>query len=59
MIGISSSIPMYISDVYGNGGNFPTRPEQIDFDLLFQVVANQWRLYGISISTPQAPSAGR
>jgi len=40
-------------------GYFPTKPQQIDFDLLFQVVANQWRLYGISISTPQTPSAGR
>jgi hypothetical protein len=40
-------------------GFFPTRPQQINFDLLFQVVANQWRLYGISISTPDAPQAGR
>jgi hypothetical protein len=38
-------------------GFFPTRPQQIDFDLLFQNVANQWRPYGISISTPEAPSA--
>jgi hypothetical protein len=40
-------------------GYFPTKPQQINFDLLFQNVANQWRLYGISISTPQPPSAGR
>jgi hypothetical protein len=40
-------------------GYFPTKPQQINFDLLFQNVANQWRLYGISISTPQTPSAGR
>jgi len=38
-------------------GFFPTRPQQIDFDLLFQNVANQWRLFGISVSTPEAPSA--
>jgi hypothetical protein len=40
-------------------GFFPTRPQQIDFDLLFQNVANQWRLFGISVSTPEAPSASR
>jgi uncharacterized iron-regulated membrane protein len=40
-------------------GYFPTKPQQIDFDLLFQNVANQWRLYGISVATPDAPTAGR
>jgi hypothetical protein len=40
-------------------GYFPTRPQQINFDLQFQAVANQWRLYGISIATPEAPTAGR
>jgi hypothetical protein len=40
-------------------GYFPTRPQQIDFDLFFQDVAEQWRIYGISISTPQTPTAGR
>jgi hypothetical protein len=40
-------------------GYFSTQPQQINFDLLFQVIANQWRLYGISVSTPQTPSAGR
>lgn len=40
-------------------GYFPTRPQQINFDLLFQNVANQWRLFGISIATPEAPAAGR
>jgi len=38
-------------------GYFPTQPQQINFELLFQAVAKQ--LYGISISTPQPPSAGR
>ena len=35
-------------------GMFPTRPLQINFELTFQNVDNQWRLYGISIATPQA-----
>ena len=40
-------------------GFFPTRPQQINFDLLFQDVANQWRLFGIAINTPDAPTATR
>src|SRR5215472_15324406 len=40
-------------------GLFPTRPQQSNFDLLFQDVSNQWRLFGISIATPDAPVAGR
>lgn len=40
-------------------GYFPTRPQQINFDLLFQDVAKQWRLFGIAIATPDVPSAGR
>ena len=35
-------------------GFIPTRPLQINFDLIFEVVAGQWRLFGISISTPEA-----
>ena len=35
-------------------GYFPTRPLQINFDLLFQTVAGEWRLFGISIATPDA-----
>jgi hypothetical protein len=38
-------------------GYFPTRPLQINFDLIFQSVAGQWRLFGISIATPEAPTA--
>jgi hypothetical protein len=38
-------------------GNIPTRPQQINFDLVFQVIDNQWRLYGISIATPEAAPA--
>jgi hypothetical protein len=42
----------------GNGmlrltGVFPTRPQQINFDLLFQNAGGQWRLFGISVATPQ------
>ena len=36
-------------------GFFPTRPLQISFDLLYQTVGGQWRLFGISIATPTAP----
>ena len=35
-------------------GHFPTKPLRINFDLLFQNVASQWRLFGISVATPQA-----
>ena len=36
-------------------GLFPTRPLQIRFDLIFEVVAGQWKLFGIAIATPEAP----
>jgi hypothetical protein len=36
-------------------GIFATRPLQIQFDLLFQEVGGKWRLFGISIATPEAP----
>jgi hypothetical protein len=36
-------------------GYFPTRPLQINFDLAFQAVGGQWRLFGISVATPEAP----
>jgi hypothetical protein len=44
----------------GNGmlrlaGFFPTRPLQINFDLLFQNVEGRWLLFGISIATPVPP----
>jgi hypothetical protein len=35
-------------------GHFPTRPQQIDFDLLFKNVGGQWRLFGIAVATPTA-----
>lgn len=36
-------------------GHFPTQPQQINFDLMFQNVGGEWRLFGISIATPDAP----
>jgi hypothetical protein len=37
-------------------GFFPSRPLQIDFDLIFEVVGDHWRLLAISVATPQAAS---
>jgi hypothetical protein len=37
-------------------GVFPTQPLQINFDLLFQNVGGEWKAFGISVATPQAPS---
>ena len=36
-------------------GFFATRPQQINFDLLFQDIGGQWRLFGIAVQTPDAP----
>ncbi len=36
-------------------GVFPTRPLQINFQLLFQPVAGKWRLFGISVNPSPAP----
>jgi hypothetical protein len=40
-------------------GDFPTKPLLIHFDLLFENVDAQWRLFGISVATPQAAPAAR
>jgi hypothetical protein len=37
-------------------GFFPTKPLQINFDLLFQNAGGQWRLFGIAVATPQVPA---
>jgi hypothetical protein len=37
-------------------GLFPLRPAPIAFDLLFQNIAGQWRIFGIAVS-PIVPSA--
>jgi hypothetical protein len=36
-------------------GVFPTRPLQISFDMTFESVGGQWRLFAISVTTPDAP----
>lgn len=38
-------------------GFFATRPQRISFDLTFQSVNGQWRLFGIAVATPDAPVA--
>lgn len=37
-------------------GFFPSQPEQVVFDFLFERVDNRWRLFGISVDTARAPS---
>jgi len=39
-------------------GYFPGDPVQINFELLYQAVNGQWRLFGISVQ-PGAPEAGQ
>jgi hypothetical protein len=40
-------------------GFFPTRPLQINFDLIFQNVNGHWRLFSVSVATPQAPEPAK
>lgn len=35
-------------------GLFPTKPEQVNFELAFQPIGQQWRLFGISVTTSLA-----
>lgn len=35
-------------------GFFPTAPERVNFDLYFQMVEGQWRIFGIGVTTSQA-----
>jgi hypothetical protein len=37
-------------------GFFPTQPERVDFDLLFESSEGQWKLFGIHVDTSQAAS---
>jgi hypothetical protein len=41
-------------------GSFPLRPAPIGFDLLFQNISGQWRIFGIAVVpiVPQAPQSG-
>jgi hypothetical protein len=36
-------------------GFFPTSPERVNFDLIFQPIQGKWRLYGIAANTQKAP----
>jgi hypothetical protein len=35
-------------------GYFPTTPERVNFDLIYQQIDSQWRLFGIGVSTSSA-----
>lgn len=35
-------------------GFFPSRPKQVDFDLVFEPIEERWRLFGISVAVPDA-----
>ena len=35
-------------------GYFPTTPERVNFDLIYQQIDGQWRLFGIGVSTSPA-----
>lgn len=37
-------------------GFFPSVPKQVNFELAFAPVSGQWRLFGISVATPQVPA---
>jgi hypothetical protein len=41
-------------------GTFPLRPAAIGFDLLFQNISGQWRIFGIAVApiVTQAPQSG-
>lgn len=41
-------------------GTFPLRPATIGFDLLFQNISGQWRIFGIAVApiVAQAPQSG-
>jgi hypothetical protein len=38
-------------------GYYKTTPQQVNFEVLFQPVQGQWRLFGISLRTSPAPAA--
>ena len=37
-------------------GNFPLRPAPIAFDLLFQNISGQWRIFGIAVAPIVSPA---
>jgi hypothetical protein len=38
-------------------GYFPSRPEQVNFDLVFQFERGAWRLFGIGVDSARDPAA--
>jgi hypothetical protein len=38
-------------------GYFPGEPVQVNFELVFEAVSNQWRVYGISVNPTKSVSA--
>ena len=38
-------------------GFFPTEPERVNFDLIYQPVQGQWRLFGIAVEPGPAPQS--
>ena len=46
---VYTSAPSVQGDVLRTKGVFPLRPTAIGFDLLFQQVAGEWRILGISV----------
>ncbi|HEX5472233.1 MAG TPA: hypothetical protein VFW73_10115 [Lacipirellulaceae bacterium] len=38
-------------------GFIPTRPEQVNFDMLFEKTGDRWRLFGIAVNTSVAQTA--
>jgi len=38
-------------------GYFPTRPTQIDFEVLYQSVGGHWQVFGLSVKPVKAPDA--
>ena len=38
-------------------GFFDTRPQRVNFDLIFQPVETDWRLYAVNVGTKEAPPA--
>jgi hypothetical protein len=38
-------------------GFFPSRPEQVNFDLAFEMVDGEWKLFGIGVNTSREAPA--
>jgi hypothetical protein len=39
-------------------GGFPSRPEQVNFDTLFQLVDDTWKIFGIGVNTSRLVPSG-